>query len=250
MFGQRGGNSGSGHRPASAAGGVSPGTDHGSVATDHRPSSLELDLPTCGQVVGDHVSPTTDHRSPATDHRSPATDHQSPVTDHRPPTTVSESVVQPAAEPSSVHQGRGSARGRRSLDQLFKSSSQASISGVLPGPTASVNVQEGPPLVVGGGPDLPLSLLLGLPLDLDLEAVDTEDAVTAPDMVGSTDVGALAQIVLGTTIRHPPPLAGRGGSAKAMVGTDHRLPLRRYPCLLYTSPSPRDLSTSRMPSSA
>ena len=24
----------------------------------------------------------------------------------------------------------------------------------------------------------------------------------------------------------------------------------RYPCLLYTSPSPRDLSTSRMPSSA
>ena len=25
---------------------------------------------------------------------------------------------------------------------------------------------------------------------------------------------------------------------------------RNYPCLLYTSPSPRDLSTSRMPSSA
>ena len=25
---------------------------------------------------------------------------------------------------------------------------------------------------------------------------------------------------------------------------------RYYPCLLYTSPSPRDLSTSRMPSSA
>ena len=27
-------------------------------------------------------------------------------------------------------------------------------------------------------------------------------------------------------------------------------PLLREPCLLYTSPSPRDLSTSRMPSSA
>ena len=26
--------------------------------------------------------------------------------------------------------------------------------------------------------------------------------------------------------------------------------VRRYACLLYTSPSPRDLSTSRMPSSA
>ena len=28
------------------------------------------------------------------------------------------------------------------------------------------------------------------------------------------------------------------------------LNMRHYPCLLYTSPSPRDLSTSRMPSSA
>ena len=32
------------------------------------------------------------------------------------------------------------------------------------------------------------------------------------------------------------------------VGLNHRL--QHYPCLLYTSPSPRDLSTSRMPSSA
>ena len=31
---------------------------------------------------------------------------------------------------------------------------------------------------------------------------------------------------------------------------DQRLPPQRQVCLLYTSPSPRDLSTSRMPSSA
>ena len=70
LFGRRGGKSGPGHRPASTAGGASPGTDHGSAATDHRTSSPELDLPTCGQGVGDHVSPTTDHRPPATDHLS------------------------------------------------------------------------------------------------------------------------------------------------------------------------------------
>ena len=82
--------------------------------------------------------------------------------------------------------------------------------------------------MVGGGPDLRLALLPGLPLDLDLEDVDTDDAVTAPDMVGSTDGGALAPIVLGTIVHHPPPLVGRGGSANAMVGTDHRLPLRSH----------------------
>ena len=34
------------------------------------------------------------------------------------------------------------------------------------------------------------------------------------------------------------------------VGEVARIIARRYGCLLYTSPSPRDLSTSRMPSSA
>ena len=42
------------------------------------------------------------------------------------------------------------------------------------------------------------------------------------------------------------PLARRGGGATPPV-TD---PNDYYGCLLYTSPSPRDLSTSRMPSSA
>ena len=36
--------------------------------------------------------------------------------------------------------------------------------------------------------------------------------------------------------------------ARSIMGTE--IPLVEYTCLLYTSPSPRDLSTSRMPSSA
>ena len=43
--------------------------------------------------------------------------------------------------------------------------------------------------------------------------------------------------------------AGVGGMAGAMVAGVARY-LKNLPCLLYTSPSPRDLSTSRMPSSA
>ena len=48
---------------------------------------------------------------------------------------------------------------------------------------------------------------------------------------GVEDVGSIAALVHGTT-----------------VGTNALL--ERKGCLLYTSPSPRDLSTSRMPSSA
>ena len=44
----------------------------------------------------------------------------------------------------------------------------------------------------------------------------------------------------------------RNKKAKAIIGVMGNLNphLRDVPCLLYTSPSPRDLSTSRMPSSA
>ena len=114
------------------------------------------------------------------------------------------------------------------------------------------NGPEGPPLVVGGGPVLRLALLPGLPLDLDLEDVDTDAAVTAPDMVESTDGRALALIVLGTITHCPPPLAGSGGE-RQRHGRDRppaAAPEPPQTCLLYTSPSPRDLSTSRMPSSA
>ena len=41
---------------------------------------------------------------------------------------------------------------------------------------------------------------------------------------------------------------GRDRAGKAWILTDWQVEI--YRCLLYTSPSPRDLSTSRMPSSA
>ena len=50
--------------------------------------------------------------------------------------------------------------------------------------------------------------------------------------------------------RHPSEYAGLRHYASSLMGLN---PLERekiYTCLLYTSPSPRDLSTSRMPSSA
>ena len=46
-------------------------------------------------------------------------------------------------------------------------------------------------------------------------------------------------------VRHnPPPLNSSRETRKELEWLKH------YNCLLYTSPSPRDLSTSRMPSSA
>ena len=47
--------------------------------------------------------------------------------------------------------------------------------------------------------------------------------------------------------------AGRGigrGIAESLAQAGASLVINSYSCLLYTSPSPRDLSTSRMPSSA
>ena len=48
--------------------------------------------------------------------------------------------------------------------------------------------------------------------------------------------------------RRPEVLGGLGGFAGFFDASV--LGQYRHPCLLYTSPSPRDLSTSRMPSSA
>ena len=45
-------------------------------------------------------------------------------------------------------------------------------------------------------------------------------------------------------------IIGKGAFGQVAKGTAKNLPLRPGTCLLYTSPSPRDLSTSRMPSSA
>ncbi|WP_460366211.1 hypothetical protein, partial [Staphylococcus aureus] len=56
-------------------------------------------------------------------------------------------------------------------------------------------------------------------------------------------------------IRRPPRSTRKESSAASMCirdrpGTATSSPQRRRPCLLYTSPSPRDTERSRMPSSA
>ena len=43
---------------------------------------------------------------------------------------------------------------------------------------------------------------------------------------------------------------GSSRGPEEQICKDLGIKFHRYPCLLYTSPSPRDLSTSRMPSSA
>ena len=58
----------------------------------------------------------------------------------------------------------------------------------------------------------------------------------------------------------PPPQQALEADYKKVLGglgirfdrllTLANMPIQRFACLLYTSPSPRDLSTSRMPSSA
>ena len=60
---------------------------------------------------------------------------------------------------------------------------------------------------------------------------NSEGARTTPSMVGITD---------------DERLVGQPAKRQAVTNPENTL----FACLLYTSPSPRDLSTSRMPSSA
>ena len=54
---------------------------------------------------------------------------------------------------------------------------------------------------------------------------------------------------IGTTSSHYYLALSSNGTDRYLLETSYRYGVR-YLCLLYTSPSPRDLSTSRMPSSA
>ena len=84
--------------------------------------------------------------------------------------------------------------------------------------------------------------LLDLPNDLAL----TLDAENLSDIDAATDLPLDAALAIDTA-----PRVRNGAEALldtlVACGVDT---IFGYPCLLYTSPSPRDLSTSRMPSSA
>ena len=66
--------------------------------------------------------------------------------------------------------------------------------------------------------------------------------VTPFDASGAVDLSVAANLA-----RH---LVDQGSDGLLVCGTTGESPTLSWNCLLYTSPSPRDLSTSRMPSSA
>ena len=70
------------------------------------------------------------------------------------------------------------------------------------------------------------------------------------DAAQACDPEAKAELVgcHGQTVWHRPPARGARGASWQMLQAP--LLAKLLHCLLYTSPSPRDLSTSRMPSSA
>ena len=82
------------------------------------------------------------------------------------------------------------------------------------------------------------------------EEIKEGDTVRRTGRIASINVG---EGMLGRVVNPlGQPIDGRG----PVTGTTYEMPIERkapgviYRCLLYTSPSPRDLSTSRMPSSA
>ena len=97
----------------------------------------------------------------------------------------------------------------------------------------------------GGGPtqtDFAYSISFAIGLcEGEIAGVDRIWANGAP----LETVGVDMRVYRGTETQMPDPIiaATEGGTAPAFRET-------AYLCLLYTSPSPRDLSTSRMPSSA
>ena len=133
-------------------------------------------------------------------------------------------------------------------------------------------VNDAPVIAQGDGP-LSYSLLEGSSFSLDLNATDVENdplswTVSVPASNGT------ASIASGTGLLTYSPNANYNGADSVTVSvSDGNLTDRvevgltitgvndapvitqgdgplSYSCLLYTSPSPRDLSTSRMPSSA
>ena len=70
--------------------------------------------------------------------------------------------------------------------------------------------------------------------------------------IRSGNAMALRNVPVGSVVHCIELKPGKGAQLARSAGTSAQLVAREgtYACLLYTSPSPRDLSTSRMPSSA
>ena len=96
-------------------------------------------------------------------------------------------------------------------------------------------------------------VLVGFALSL---AACSQDTVEAPAPAETVNTGIDPQIFVGdVNSADKDALAALINEAIALFKSSafearFAQAARLYPCLLYTSPSPRDLSTSRMPSSA
>ena len=92
------------------------------------------------------------------------------------------------------------------------------------------------------------SLPAGITYTADTTSQGSYDPATGVFTIGTLDLGDIAILTLSGTVD-----AGQGGNTITNVttaATGDQIDPNTMGCLLYTSPSPRDLSTSRMPSSA
>ena len=77
---------------------------------------------------------------------------------------------------------------------------------------------------------------------------DIENAITNPVAPPTVSKAKLDQLRIGMGLAQVESVLGQGKLVTESKTASHVYTI--YSCLLYTSPSPRDLSTSRMPSSA